>query len=83
MWGRTFIGLFLGLGVAICLLRALDAWLPFAVDTRLLTGLLAGFVIWGGVMVYAYKFASSWRALGHCGALFGISLVLAFLAGGF
>lgn len=76
MWSRTFVGFFLGLLLSISLMLNLNFILPLAVDSRLLIGLLAAFVLWAAVMVYCYYSKSAGRAGLGCMKLLVVSGVV-------
>ncbi|MCQ3829988.1 hypothetical protein HXX02_11070 [Microbulbifer elongatus] len=75
MWPKSLAGFFLGLLVSTSLVLNLK-WLPMAVDTRLLTGLLLAFVLWAAAMTYVYYESSVKRASLNCLKLLAVSAAL-------
>ncbi|MDK1289362.1 hypothetical protein [Pseudoalteromonas umbrosa] len=65
MWPKTILGFFSGLFISISLALNTNLILPFAEDTRLLIGLILGFPIWAGVMVWVYAFDTALKAAKH------------------
>ena len=78
MWGKTATGLFLGLLVTVSLLLNLFYLLPWAQDTKLLTGLLFGFVAWGSIMSWCYSLKTAWQSLRVLFPLLALSALLNF-----
>lgn len=66
MWPRTLAGFFLGLLVAVSLMLNLNFLLPVPVDVKLLIGLISGFILWAGAMLYCYYSRSVGRASLNC-----------------
>lgn len=76
MWPKSIAGFFLGLLISISLVLNLSQLLLFAQDVKLLTGLLAAFLLWGGVMTYCYYSQSIGRASLNCIGLLAVSGLL-------
>lgn len=76
MWLKTVFGLIAGLALAVSAILNLHFLLPAAVDTRLFTGLIMSFVIWGCVMTYVYRADTVWRPAGRVGILLAASAAL-------
>lgn len=54
MWHRTLVSIVMGCLVSISIMLNLNYVLPFAVDVKLLLGLLVAFPIWVAVMIYCF-----------------------------
>lgn len=75
MWSKTLTGFVLGLLLSVSLLLNLNGLLPFAIDVRLLIGLLIGFVLWAGAMVYCYFCSDARSAALGCLKVLAVSVV--------
>lgn len=74
MWSRTLTGFVLGLLLSVSLMLNLNWLLPLATDARLLIGLLVGFVLWAGVIVYCYWCRNARRAAFGCLTVLAVSV---------
>ncbi|QQX81157.1 hypothetical protein JK628_04615 [Shewanella sp. KX20019] len=59
MWPKSITAFFGGLALSVSIMLSLYLLLPLAIDIKLLIGLIAGFLIWVGAMVYYYSYNSA------------------------
>jgi len=84
MWPKSIVAFFFGLLLSISLMLNLNKLLPFAVDVRLLIGLLLAFCLWVGVMIYCYSCNSAKKASVDCSKVLLVSgLLNAYLLMGY
>lgn len=76
MWGKSIFGFFAGCVLSVSIMLNLNYLLPFAIDTKLLIGLLLGYPLWAGIMTYIYAQPTLKKALLHWGVAFSISIII-------
>lgn len=76
MWSKTLAALIGGCLISISLMLNLNYSLPFAIDTRLLIGLLVSFPLWIGAMIWCFSSINGKQAWLRCIGLLAISLVI-------
>ncbi|MEC4727542.1 hypothetical protein HWQ46_18520 [Shewanella sp. D64] len=59
MWPKSITAFFGGLGLSVSMMLSLYLLIPLAIDVKLLIGLIAGFIIWVGAMLYYFSFNSA------------------------
>ena len=83
MWAKSFAGILGGLLISILALATLYYVLPLPADAKIILGLISGWIIWAGIMVWCYSSDSgkqAWkRASGGFLALAVFNTVLVFL----
>lgn len=76
MWGKSSAATIGGCLLSVSIVLIINQLLPAAIDTRLLVGLLVGFPIWVGVMVWCYMSESTKQAWVRCIGLLVITVIL-------
>lgn len=66
MWSKTFAAIVGGCLLSISIMLNLNYLLTFAVDAKLMLGLLVGFPIWCFAMVMCYSSKNAWQAWKRC-----------------
>ncbi|MCL1146811.1 hypothetical protein AB4298_00390 [Shewanella sp. 10N.261.52.F9] len=74
MWPKTLTAFFGGLLLSVSIMLSLYLLIPLAIGTKLLIGLLAGFIIWVAAMVYYYSFNSGKTSAIACGKFLLLSV---------
>ncbi|RPA32822.1 hypothetical protein EGC77_05460 [Shewanella psychromarinicola] len=59
MWPKSITAFFGGFALSVSIMLSLYLLTPFATDVKLLLGLIAGFLIWVGAMVYYFSYNSA------------------------
>jgi hypothetical protein len=59
MWPKSITAFFGGLALSVSIMLSLYLLTPLAIDVKLLIGLIAGFLIWVGAMVYYFSYNSA------------------------
>lgn len=59
MWPKSITAFFGGLILSVSMMLSLYQLLPLATDIKLLIGLIIGFLIWVGAMVFYYSYNSA------------------------
>ena len=62
MWAKSFAGILGGLLISILSLATFYYTLPLPADAKIMIGLITGWIIWAGVMVWCYSSESGKQA---------------------
>ena len=83
MWAKSFAGILGGLLISILALATLYYVLPLPADAKIMLGLISGWIIWAGIMVWCYSSDNgkqAWkRACGGFLTLAALNTILFYL----
>ena len=76
MWSKSFAGFSGGLLISISAMVTMYLLVPLEVDVRIMLGLILGWLIWAGVMVWCYASENGRQAWKRCCTFLTVSVIL-------